>query len=57
MKGYNDDEIIDFIEFVKDKPVELWFIEFMPFDENKWSASKMIENIEVVNQIKAKYDL
>lgn len=32
MKGFNDDEFYDFVEFVKDRPIEVRFIEFMPFD-------------------------
>lgn len=32
MKGFNDDELLDFVEFVKDRPIEVRFIEFMPFD-------------------------
>lgn len=51
MKGFNEDEILNFVEFSKDKNLELRFIEFMPFDENKWSASKMIENQAVIDQI------
>jgi len=34
MKGFNDDEIFDFIEFTKDKNIYLRFIEYMPFDDN-----------------------
>jgi cyclic pyranopterin phosphate synthase len=34
MKGFNDDELLDFAEFVRDRRVELRFIEFMPFDKN-----------------------
>lgn len=32
MRGFNDDELWDFVEFVKDRPIEVRFIEFMPFD-------------------------
>jgi cyclic pyranopterin phosphate synthase len=32
MKGFNEDELTDFVEFVKDRPIEIRFIEFMPFD-------------------------
>ena len=32
MRNFNDDELLDFVQFVKDRPVELRFIEFMPFD-------------------------
>ncbi len=34
MKGFNDDEIFDFIEFTRDKDVYLRFIEYMPFADN-----------------------
>jgi cyclic pyranopterin phosphate synthase len=34
MKGFNDDEIIDFVEFSKDKNIFIRFIEYMPFDGN-----------------------
>jgi molybdenum cofactor biosynthesis enzyme MoaA len=34
MKGINDDEILDFVEFTKDKDVYIRFIEYMPFDGN-----------------------
>ncbi len=36
IKGKNDDEIIDFIEFTKHKKINIRFIEYMPFDGNKW---------------------
>ena len=32
MKNFNDDELCDFVEFVKERPIEVRFIEFMPFD-------------------------
>ena len=32
MKNFNEDELVDFVRFVKDRPIELRFIEFMPFD-------------------------
>ncbi len=32
MKGVNDDEILDFVEFTRDKNVDVRFIEYMPFD-------------------------
>jgi cyclic pyranopterin phosphate synthase len=35
MRGFNDDEILDFIEFTRDKDIYLRFIELMPFDGNR----------------------
>lgn len=48
MKGFNDNEIIDFINFTKELPVSVRFIEFMPFDGNKWDLSKMVSYNEVM---------
>ncbi|WP_142785747.1 GTP 3',8-cyclase MoaA [Changchengzhania lutea] len=51
MKGFNDNEIIDFINFTKDLPISVRFIEFMPFDGNKWDLSKMVSYAEVMNYV------
>ena len=32
MRGVNDYEVLDFIELTRNKPVDLRFIEYMPFD-------------------------
>lgn len=47
MRNFNDDEILDFVEYTSKRDLELWFIEFMPFDDNKWSESKMVPNKDV----------
>ena len=57
MKGFNDDELCDFVEFIKDKPMEVRFIEFMPFDKNDWNNSKMISYFQIRSIIEAKYKL
>ncbi|GGD11583.1 GTP 3',8-cyclase MoaA [Hyunsoonleella pacifica] len=51
IKGFNDNEIIDFINFTKDLPVSIRFIEFMPFDGNKWDMSKMVSYAEVIQYV------
>lgn len=55
MKGFNDNEIIDFINFTKDLPVSVRFIEFMPFDGNKWDMSKMVSYKEVMTCVNASF--
>ncbi len=57
MKGFNEDEFLDFVEFVKDKDLELRFIEFMPFDSNNFSKDKMIPYSEIKKRIEEKYKL
>jgi cyclic pyranopterin phosphate synthase len=51
IKGFNDNEIIDFINFTKDLPINVRFIEFMPFDGNKWDMSKMVSYAEIMEYV------
>ena len=55
MKGFNDNEIIDFIELTKDKPLMIRFIEFMPFDGNQWNKEKLVSYAEILSQVNQKY--
>lgn len=53
MKGLNDNEINDFIDWTKDTPVHVRFIEFMPFTGNRWTSNKVFtwqEILEVASQ-------
>ena len=51
MKGFNDNEIVDFINLTKDLPISIRFIEFMPFDGNKWDKSKMVSYAEIMSYV------
>ena len=55
MKGLNDDEINDFIEWTKDVPVHIRFIEFMPFEGNRWTSNKVFTLQEILDVIAEKY--
>lgn len=55
MKGFNDDEIFDFVEFTKDRNVDVRFIEYMPFTGNKWEMEKMVPYKEMVDLIRTKW--
>lgn len=57
MKGFNDNEIIDFIELTKEKNVMIRFIEFMPFDGNQWNKDKLVSYAEIMQQVSEKYNL
>ncbi len=50
MRGVNDDEIIDFINFTKDRNVAVRFIEFMPFGGNQWDKSKTVSLSEIMDK-------
>lgn len=53
MGGVNDDEVLDFVEFARERELDLRFIEFMPFSGNAWQAADVVpwrvlrERIEV----------
>lgn len=55
MRGVNDDEIIDFIEFTKTNNIHFRFIEFMPFDGNKWDWSRGLSYKEILDTVKLRY--
>jgi GTP 3',8-cyclase len=55
MKGLNDNEIIDFIEWTKDTNVHVRFIEFMPFESNRWTSNKVFTLKEMLEVIEKKY--
>ena len=55
MKGLNDIEINDFIEWTKHIPVHVRFIEFMPFSGNRWTSNKVFTLQEILNVIEEKY--
>ncbi len=48
MKGLNDNEINDFISWTKHNPIQVRFIEFMPFSGNKWTSNQMFSLAEIL---------
>ena len=54
MRGLNDDEILDFIGLTREKNVDVRFIEYMPFDGNKWNTKKMVPYQEMIDIIQRK---
>jgi cyclic pyranopterin phosphate synthase len=55
MKGLNDNEINDFIEWTKNINVHVRFIEFMPFEGNRWTSNKVFTWKEILGTIEKKY--
>ncbi|KAI5924845.1 hypothetical protein F4810DRAFT_700368 [Camillea tinctor] len=55
MRGVNDREIIPFIEMTREKDIEVRFIEYMPFDGNKWNKGKMFSYSEMLDLIRLHY--
>ena len=58
MRGVNDDEIVDFAAFGRERGVTIRFIEFMPLDaEEGWAPGTVVPAAEVVAAIDAVYPL
>ncbi|XP_029983185.1 molybdenum cofactor biosynthesis protein 1 isoform X2 [Sphaeramia orbicularis] len=52
MRGLNEDELLDFVALTEKKPLEVRFIEYMPFDGNKWNFKKMVSYQEMLDRIR-----
>jgi cyclic pyranopterin phosphate synthase len=57
MAGVNEDEILDFVEFVRDRPITMRFIEFMPFKANGWKAADVYPYARMREDIATRYHL
>ncbi|KAL8690135.1 MAG: hypothetical protein Q9218_004352 [Villophora microphyllina] len=55
MRGVNERELVAFVELGRENDIEVRFIEYMPFDGNKWSQQKMLSYKEMVSVIQQKY--
>lgn len=57
IKGFNDQEITDFIALTKDQNLIIRFIEFMPFDGNQWDKSKLVSFKDILDRVEYTYPL
>lgn len=57
VKGLNDQELLDFVAWTKTTAITIRFIEFMPFDGNKWNSDKLVTWQEMLTSIGTQYEL
>jgi cyclic pyranopterin phosphate synthase len=58
VRGVNDDEVVDFATFGRERGVSVRFIEFMPLDASgEWTSDKVVSRDEIVATIGAVYPL
>lgn len=55
MRGFNDDEICNFVELTREKPINVRFIEFMPFDGNVWNVKKLVPYSEILQTVAKRF--
>jgi cyclic pyranopterin phosphate synthase len=52
MRGVNDDELVDFARFGREKGVQVRFIEFMPLDATgEWTEEQVVTHREIVERV------
>ncbi|MDP9379589.1 MAG: GTP 3',8-cyclase MoaA [Chloroflexota bacterium] len=58
IRGFTDDEVLDFARLARRKPYVVRFIEFMPLDaDESWSPDKILTGQELYEMIHAVYPL
>jgi probable molybdopterin cofactor synthesis protein A len=55
MRGVNDDELLQLVGLSHSYPIEMRFIEFMPFYGNAWERNKVISINEMLLEIQKSY--
>ncbi|MEM3637249.1 MAG: GTP 3',8-cyclase MoaA [Conexivisphaerales archaeon] len=56
IRGYNEDEIIELVNFARERGISIRFIEFMPLDGlGTWSTKKLLSGAEILNVISSYY--
>ena len=54
-RGMNEDEVVAMVELTRDRPIDVRFIELMPFNANEWDQSKFVSYQEMLDQIDAHF--
>ena len=55
IKNFNSSEVVDFVRMTKELPVYIRFIEYMPFDGNKWNSEKFEDYQSMLQRIKTTF--
>ena len=55
IKGFNDNEVLDFVKWTENQPIHVRFIEFMPFNGNQWQWEKVIPYQKLLAQVENHY--
>jgi molybdenum cofactor biosynthesis enzyme MoaA len=55
IRGFNDDELVDFVRLATNMPIEVRFIEFMPFFGNRWSKNSLVPFKTMLQTIQNEY--
>ena len=58
IRGYNDDEILELVEYARERRISIRFIEFMPLDGlGMWNYDKVVSGKEIIETVSRRYPL
>ena len=58
IRGYNDDEILNLVDYARRLNVAIRFIEFMPLDGlDIWGSDKMVTGQEILDAVRSKFSI
>ena len=58
VRGWNDDEIVDFAKFARERDLSMRFIEFMPLNSgNEWDKNSVVSGKEIYAKINKVFPL
>ncbi len=56
MNGFNNSELCDFVAWTQNVPIQIRFIEFMPFKGNAWEKEKVFSLKQMLEEIGTKFE-
>lgn len=58
IRGFNEDEVVDFAGFARSHDLAVRFIEYMPLDGKKdWDRTQVVSGAEMLEMIRERYEL
>ncbi len=58
IRGYNEDEVLDLVEFARERNMSIRFIEFMPLDGlGIWGPEKIVSGEEILEKIASRFPI
>ncbi len=58
IRGYNDDELLELVEYARERSISIRFIEFMPLDGlGMWNYDRVVPGKEIIDTVSRKYPL
>ncbi|GAA5900330.1 hypothetical protein JCM6882_002308 [Rhodosporidiobolus microsporus] len=55
IRGLNDMEVADFVELTRESDITVRFIEYMPFEDNRWSTTKLVPSHSLLSSLRTRF--